>query len=276
MVLKRFFTPRWLGAFVLAILFSVACYHLGHWQYSKYVYKSERNERLDTNYRADARPLGEVITHAPLPIESQWTHVEATGTYAADAQLYVRNRPNNGVYGYEVLAPLRLPDGTVVVVDRGWVANSPLGAHVLPEVPPTPSGAVTVTGWALPSEESFGRSLPAGQIDAVNTDEAARAWDTPVLGGVLRLQEEITAEGKVAERPEELERPDRSLGPHQAYAIQWWLTMPLGFVLLWFGIRRELRLETEARGDGVDPDSTTANRDKAKPKKVRIWDEEDA
>ena len=47
-----------------------------------------------------------------------------------------------------------------------------------------------------------------------------------------------------------------------AYAYQWWLTMVLGFALVWFGIRRELRAE--------DP-----QRFPARPKKTRIWDEED-
>ena len=72
---------------------------------------------------------------------------------------------------------------------------------------------------------------------------------------------ERTADGTSPPRPDRLQEPDRGLGPHQAYAFQWWMTMPLGLLLIWLGIRRELRDE-----DTGQP---------AKPKKVRIWDEED-
>ena len=52
-VLRRLLTPRWLGALLLAVLFAVACYHLGWWQYHRHEAKVARNERLDAHYRAD-------------------------------------------------------------------------------------------------------------------------------------------------------------------------------------------------------------------------------
>lgn len=269
-VLRRLLTPRWLGALALAVLAAFTCYHLGQWQYGRYVYKAERNARLDANYRAEPLPLTDVLGAGPLPITAQWTRVTATGAYAATDHLYVRNRPNGGVYGFELLAPFRLLDGSVVLVDRGWVANAKEGADVLPSVPLPPTGQVTLTGWALPSEEGRGRSLPKGQLDAINLAEAGKATGEPLLGGYVLLQDEVLATGGSPARPQALEPPDRSLGPHQAYAFQWWLTMPLGFVLVWFGIRRELRLEAEEAGAPEGAGSTPV-----KPKKVRIWDEED-
>jgi cytochrome oxidase assembly protein ShyY1 len=267
-VLRRLLTPRWLGALVLAVLAAVACYHLGQWQYGRHVYKVERNARLDANYTAAPRPLSEVMTGAPLPVDRQWTRVTATGRYAASTHLYVRNRPNGGVYGFEVVAPFRLDDGSTVLVDRGWVANSGAGADVLPPVPAPPTGEVTLTGWTLPGEQDRGRDLPAGQLASMSVPDASKAVGSPLLGGYVLLESERDESGATPPRPAALERPDRSLGPHQAYAYQWWLTMPLGFVLMWFGIRRELRAEAEARG--------TAPARPPRPKRVRIWDEEDA
>jgi len=270
-VFKRLVTPRWLGAVVLAGLFAVTSYHLGHWQYGRHVAKADRNARLDANYRADPRPLGEVLASSPLPLARQWTRVEATGSYAGSAPLYVRNRPNLGSAGYEIVVPFRLEDGGVVLVDRGWVENSAEGAAVLPPVPAPPDGTVTLVGWAMPGEPSLGRSLPKGQLASINLAEASAASGEQLLGGYVLMQEEKAANGAVAERPLPLDPPDRSLGPHQAYAYQWWLSMPLGFVLIWFGIRRELRMKGEAadRAAGRAPKP-------AKPKKTRIWDEEDA
>lgn len=260
-VFRRLLTPRWLGALALAILFAWACVELGQWQYGRHVYKSERNARLDAHYRADPVPATSVIDDSPLPMERQWTRVEAKGTYAASPQLYVRNRANDGVYGFEIVAALTLDDGQSVLVDRGWVANSGKGADVLPVVPPPPAEEVTVTGWAQVAEESRGRDLPQAQLASVSVADAERALGTPLLGGYIVLESERTATGANPPRPQPLERPDRSLGPHQAYAYQWWMTTPLGLILVFVGIRRELRAE--------DP---TATR---KPKKTRIWDEED-
>ena len=73
----------------------------------------------------------------------------------------------------------------------------------------------------------------------------------------------------MTQQPTALGPPSEDHGPHQAYAYQWWLTMPLGLVLIWFGIRRELRMEAEdVAGDG-------AAKSPPRPKKVRVWDEED-
>ncbi|KGN38739.1 SURF1 family protein [Knoellia subterranea] len=258
---RRLFTPRWLGALAIALLYAVAAYHLGHWQYGRHEYKVERNALLDAHYRAAPVPVRQVLDDRPVNrSDADWTKVTATGTYHGE-QLLVRNRPNNGVYGYEVLAPLHLGDGTTVVVDRGWVENSPRGAAVVPEVSEAPAGEVTVTGWVRPAENSDDKRLPSGQVASVAKPDVEKAWGRTVLDGYIVLDSEVSADGTTPPRPDRLEDPDRSLGPHQAYAFQWWLSMPVGMLLIWLGLRRELRDE--------QPDRP------AKPKKVRIWDEED-
>jgi len=263
-VLRRLITPRWLGALVLAALFSVACYHLGWWQYHRHEAKAQRNDRLDAHYAAAPVPLSSVLTPGgALPLRDDWTRVTVRGTYAG-GPVFVRSRTLDGETGLEVLWALR-PDagGPDVVVDRGWVAPSRAGANVLPQVPPAPDGQVTVTGWVRRGEASRGRDLPQGQIASLDVREAGRELgSSAVLAGYVLLQSESVPDGTTPPRPRPLGEPDRGLGPHLAYAYQWWLTMALGFVLVWFGIRRELRAE--------DPEKYPP-----KEKKVRIWDEED-
>lgn len=260
-VLRRLFTPRWLGALALAALYAVVAYQLGHWQYGRHEFKVERNALLDAHYRADPVPVTEVLSEGPVDrSQEDWTKVTATGTYAGQ-HLLVRNRPNNNVFGYEVLAPLTLADGRTVVVDRGWVKNSNLGASVTPDVPAVPTGTVTVVGWVRPSETTQRKTLPRRQVASIAVPDVESAWGAEVLNGYVVLDSERTADGTSPPRPDRLQEPDRGLGPHQAYAFQWWMTMPLGLLLIWLGIRRELRDE-----DTGQP---------AKPKKVRIWDEED-
>ena len=262
-VLRRLVTPRWLGALLLATLLAYTCYHLGWWQYHRYEAKQQRNERLDTHYRAAPVPLSSVLTPAGLDPDDEWTRVSVTGQYTG-GPVYVRNRPLETEPGYEVLWALRpATGGPDVVVDRGWVAESQRGASVLPDVPPAPTGDVEVVGWVRPGQASRNRQLPTGQIASLNLRDATTALgSSAVLPGYVLLQSEAGSDGPSAPRPQALGEPDRDLGPHQAYAYQWWLLMLAGFVLIPFGIRRELRLE--------DPEKYPA-----KPRKTRIWDEED-
>jgi cytochrome oxidase assembly protein ShyY1 len=262
-VLRRLVTPRWLGALLLAAGLAYACYHLGWWQYHRHEAKQQRNERLDTHYRAAPVPVSSVLSPAGLDPDDEWTRVVMTGRYSG-GPVYVRNRPLESEAGYEVLWAFRpVGGGPDVVVDRGWVAESQGGASVLPDVAPAPTGDVEVVGWVRPGQASRNRRLPPGQIATLNLRDASAALGTgAVLRGYVLLQDETLPDGTSPARPRPLGEPDRDLGPHQAYAYQWWLLMVVGFVLVPFGIRRELRLE--------NPEQYPR-----KPKKARIWDEED-
>ena len=189
------------------------------------------------------------------------------GRYDADRSLLVRNRPQDGTYGYEVLVPLRTREGAVLLVDRGWVPNAE-SAATLPRVPPPPTEELTVTGWLRPSEPALGRTLPRGQLASIDLAEAARQIGEPLLGAYLVLEVERRADGTAPERPAALEPPDTGLGPHQAYAFQWWAAMVGAFALVWFGARRE-------HLDGLDERPGVGTAAAARPRKVRVWDEED-
>jgi cytochrome oxidase assembly protein ShyY1 len=255
-------TPRWLGACALATLFAFACYHLGWWQYDRHEAKSQRNERLDAYYRADPVPLAAVLTPAGLAVSDEWTRVRVRGSYRA-GPVFVRGRTREGEPGLEVLWAL-LPDGggPTVIVDRGWVPESDDGARVLPRVSPAPDDRVDVIGWVRRGERSRGRDLPRGQLASLNISEAAAELGSGTLPGYLLLESERGPDGSTPPRPEPLGLPDRNLGPHLAYAYQWWFGMTSGFVLVWLGVRREVRTEHPERYP-------------TRPTKVRIWDEED-
>ncbi len=262
-VLRRLITPRWLGALLLAAVVAVTCYHLGWWQYHRHEAKVARNERLDAHYTADPVPVEDVLTSQSLPTSEDWTRVEARGEYVA-GPLYVRGRPLDGAVGYEVLWVLRPSDGGAdVLVDRGWVAQDQSGATDLPAVPPAPAGPVQVLGWAHPGEAPRSAISANGSLGSISLEQVTEATSLTPLDGYVQLQTETLADGTQPPRPQPLGEPDRSLGPHLAYAYQWWFAVPVGFVLVGFGIRREERL---AHPEKYPP----------RPTKVRIWDEEDA
>jgi cytochrome oxidase assembly protein ShyY1 len=266
------FSRRWLTALLVAIAFAVACVFLGRWQWHRHDAKVARADRINSHFYARPVPLRSALptTGETLPRSEEWTKVTATGTYADGNLQLVRNRPNAGVSGYEVAVPLDLPGGASLLVDRGWVLNANQAAE-RPDVPATPRGTITVTGWLRVGEPSLGRQLPPGQLASINLPEARRATGADLYGTYLILDREVGSPGQTIARPTRLEPPDTDLGPHLAYAVQWWLAAPAGIVLVFVGARREWR------EDRLEDDLAAGRTPvPVRARKVRIWDEEDA
>jgi cytochrome oxidase assembly protein ShyY1 len=265
-VLRALLTRRMLGGVALAVAFAVACVLLGRWQWGRYEDKQVRAAAVAAHYAAPAVPLASVVDRLPLSEDDQWLRVTTTGRYAGSEQLLVRNRALDGTPGLEVLVPLDLKGALAsrrILVDRGWVPNAP-SASELPSVPPVPAGEVTAEGWLRSGEVDLGRDLPAGQLASINIANAQAQTGGDLLDAYLVLQSETSPAGTPA-RPTPLAAPDTDLGPHQAYAIQWWLTSVFGFVLVGYRLR-------VAAAEVREPEPVAAV---ARPKKVRIWDEED-
>ncbi len=249
-MLRLWLTRRWIIGTLVAILFGVACFYLGTWQWSRYEDKQTKVTAIATNYGAPPLPLLAAMPATSLPPERQWTHVTVEGTYDQGGNLMVRNRTFSETVGFEVLTPLRTADGTTLLIDRGWVANGP-SADITPPVDPPPTGPVVVTGWLRTGEPSLGRHLPPPQLASISITDARTLLPQVGVADVYVVLGSQSPASVV------------DLGPHQAYAIQWWITMPGGLIFVIWAIRREvLQAEPERRRE-------------PKPKKVRIWDEED-
>ncbi|SNC59653.1 Cytochrome oxidase assembly protein ShyY1 [Kytococcus aerolatus] len=255
---------KWVGGLLLALLVMAACWRLGLWQWHRHEAKSAAVERIETHRDSDPVPYTELVRpDGSWTYEDEWTPTRLTGRYLVEDQVLVRNRPHFGgasksAYGYEVLVPFEPEQGPTIVVNRGWVANAN-DAETLPEVPAAPAGTVELTAWLRPSEPSRDRDLPKGQIAMVSTAEMEDETGLELAEPLLLLQED-----GAQERPTPLDPPDTDLGPHQAYAVQWWLAMLFPPGLWIFALRNARRRAAQADG-----------RVAPKPKKVRIWDEED-
>src|SRR5215471_1358296 len=144
----RPFRPRALPT-VAAIVAIVLCVAAGTWQRERFHAKEALRARFD----ADART--EPVALASIATDSDWAAlrylpVVASGEFVASRQILVDNRVHSGRAGYDIVTPLVLADGRVVLVDRGWTPQ--LGSRSqLPDVPP-PKGVVSVSGRiALPA-----------------------------------------------------------------------------------------------------------------------------
>lgn len=231
---------RWAGYVAFAVVFAIACGFLANWQFTR---SAQRNAQLDlvaANYDAQPVALADLIAKgADLDPDDQWRPVRLVGEYMAGDQILVRNRAHGGTSAFEVLAPFRLTDGRILVIDRGWVP--PGSAQPEPDaVPAPPRGTVTVVARLLPSEPlpQSGRTAPPGQVPTLHVPSVA---DT--LGGqdVVESAYGLMASEDPApvERPVPLEEPSDDPGPHLSYAIQWILFAVMGFGFIWYVIRTE-------------------------------------
>ncbi|MDN5789324.1 MAG: SURF1 family protein [Micrococcales bacterium] len=268
-MVRLWLTRRWIIGTIAAILFAVACFYLGRWQWSRYEDKQVKVTAIASNYDAPPVPLLTALPGASLSPQRQWTHVTLNGTYVQDADLFVRNRTQDATVGFQVLTPVRAEDGTTLLVDRGWVPNAP-EAETIPPVDPPPTGSVALTGWLRTGEPSLGRDLPPPQLASISIDEArAQLPEVGTADVYLVLGSQSPPAVKGPHPLSLLPRPVEDLGPHQAYAIQWWITMPGGLVFVIWAIRREFLQTSPERPVPTKPAGP------ARPKKVRIWDEED-
>jgi cytochrome oxidase assembly protein ShyY1 len=258
---------RWGGYVALTIVFAIACGLLSWWQWSRRAEAVAEIERIEANYDAQPARLSDLLPDLDTADESvEWHPVVLQGEYLADEELYVRNRPRNANPGYEVLVPFRLQDGTVFVVDRGWVplGDSPDGPD---PVPAPPEGEVTVVVRLREGEpEIAGRSAPPGQLATIHLPDVAELLDEPTYTGMYGLLAE--EDPAPASAPWPALHPEEDEGPHLSYALQWIAFGVLAFVGLVWAIRRERRIAA------LPPEEQAAARRPVR--RSRDSDEEDA
>ena len=246
---RRAFSWRWGAYFALALVFAAICVSLGAWQLGR------RDEALQEISRVQANFDGEPVDiHRALPRRDsfdgsqKWLPVTVNGSYIADAALLVRNRSLNGHPGFRVLAPFRIDDGSVFVVDRGWLPTGPKD-DVPGEVPQPPLGRVTVVARLNAGEPSMNRSAPEGQIPTI---ELARIQDLIKEPTYTAAYGHLDTENPApASRPEVVGKPTADEGTHLSYAFQWFLFGVLGFVGFGYALRDEGRAATAGGSAGL-------------------------
>ncbi|TFC79491.1 SURF1 family protein [Cryobacterium cheniae] len=234
------FTRRWAGYLALTILFAAVCSGLGLWQLARRADALTEMSKVETNYAADPVPLADALPGLESFSESQkWLPVVMTGTYLTDDELIVRNRPLQINPGFEVLTPLLLADGSVFIVNRGWLPTGQT-ADAPASVPAAPSGEVTVVARLKAGEPLLpGRSATGNQIATINLDDVAGRLGLPTYTGAYGLM--ATEDPAPDERPVAVTRPVKDEGPHLSYAFQWFVFALMGFVGLGWAIRQEYR-----------------------------------
>lgn len=108
----------------------VMFFMLGRWQWHRAA------ESRATTADFAAAGLAEPLAEAPRDLRKgalRFRRLEIEGAYVAERQVLLDNMVHDGAAGYQVLTPLRVDAGPLLLVNRGWVRAS-ADRRVLPDV----------------------------------------------------------------------------------------------------------------------------------------------
>ena len=199
----------------IALLLVVFCLWGSQWQYHRGVDRHARNAVIE-----------ERIAQSPIELKAvaggladyEWQTVSVDGVFNSDKQILLRNRYNDGKYGYEVLTLFTSTANKSFWVDRGWV-QAGATATTAPVVTALPEGVVTIIGRlrldsSLPRGSFF--ALPGkgqglvSELNAQSQLNTEKFYIDLLSGSDTSLTPKVTAQ-----------LPELSDGPHMAYALQW-------------------------------------------------------
>jgi surfeit locus 1 family protein len=238
---RRRFAPSLLMT-LLTIALCVLLVRLGEWQWDRGLH---RQAEWDAFARGADAPVA--LGEQSLVSLPRFKRIAVNGSWDVGHQFLLDNRSHGGLPGYEVLTPLRLSAGRVLLVDRGWVPFTGSRAK-LPDITLRDSGSLSLTGRVdnLPAGGlALGHAAPAAdarwpKVTSFPTlAELAAALNQPVQPWMLLL-DPTSADGYVRD----WQPPGLSPLRHWAYAIQWW-GFAVTLVIIW-GIMSAPRQEPGA------------------------------
>jgi surfeit locus 1 family protein len=199
----------------IALLLIIFCLWGSQWQYHRGVDRHARNAVIQDR-----------IAQSPIELKSvsgaladfEWQTVSVEGIFDNEKQILLRNRYNDGKYGYEVLTLFKSTANKSFWVDRGWV-QAGATATTPPVITEVPTSQVSITGRlrldsSLPRGSFF--ALPGkgeglvSELNAQSQLNTEKFYIDLLSGSEPSLTPDVTAQ-----------LPELSDGPHMAYALQW-------------------------------------------------------
>ncbi|MFO0995652.1 MAG: SURF1 family protein [Alphaproteobacteria bacterium] len=208
---------------------------LGTWQLHRLAWKEKIVRSIEAHSTA---PVLDGLPDDVPPAELAFRHVRLTGTFLHDKEMYLTGRTHKGVVGLHVVTPLRLEDGRIVLVDRGWVppdrAEPRLRSEGLSDEP------VEVEGM-IRTKAHRGPLTPDNRPDQnlwfhINVSEMAKYAGVALLPFYVEAGSAVNPGGY----PVGSDRPIEVRNDHLQYAATWY-ALAVALVVIYVVYRRRQR-----------------------------------
>lgn len=233
---------RWLVT-AAAVVAALVTARLGWWQLDRAAQKTALQAAIDE--RARMPPLigaAQLAATADAAAAQQHRAVQLTGRWSAAHTVYLDNRQLSGRPGFYVVTPLRLPDGSAVLVQRGWLPRDFQDRSRIAPVP-TPDTEQLVLGRIAPAPArlyEFAASEGGRIRQNLELDHFARETGLGLRPlSVLQADSAATVgDGLQREWP----APSSGVAKNRGYAAQWFAMSALILVLYaWFQLIQPFR-----------------------------------
>lgn len=225
---------------VLLLVLTAILIALGTWQVNRLHWKLDLITRVDARVHAAPQPAPGPATWAAVDAAGyEYLHVRFTGTFLHDKETQVYAVTDLGP-GYWVMTPIRSDDGTIVVVNRGFVPTDRRdpATRQQGEIP----GSVTVTGL-LRLTEPKGTLLRSNRPD----DERWYSRDIAAMASARGIQNAAPYFIDADATPNPGNLPVGGLtqivfpNSHLSYAITWYCLAAMTFGMTVYLVHSERR-----------------------------------
>ena len=196
-----------LSLVVVSLMVAAICVRLGVWQLDRLAERRRVNAGL-AGKRAIAPVV--VVAAATLADSLGQQRVVVRGAPDYERERVWSGRTFEGTPGVAIITPVRLADGSAVLVDRGWVPSP--DARIVDRAAAREGDTLDVVGLALRAPRARGDADPAALADS---------FPYPIASLVVQW---LPDSGAWSESPVPVRRwpaPRLDDGPHRSYAIQW-------------------------------------------------------
>lgn len=211
---RRFVRPAELFQTFISLVLILLCLIAANWQYNKGVDRSATNKIIISNLTKS--PLDEIALLKIDPTINNLRSGKISGHFDPSHVSLVRDRYQNGVYGFEVLQLFIMNSGNKIWIDRGWVkagkdARTPPTIPRVSNMPMEINVRVRSENLAPQIAGSFYATIPTKRLASLDKLQGV---------GAKNYYLDLLPSAAVAPITE-ISLPELSSGPHLAYAIQW-------------------------------------------------------
>jgi surfeit locus 1 family protein len=230
------FTSSW-SMLVLSLSLFLLFMDLGFWQ----IHRAQEKKNIITTHQMQQN-LNPVLWRPNPKLPVPYERIQLKGRYVSQTFL-LDNQHHQHQFGYDVLSPFELNDGSVVLIDRGWVEGD-RSRRVFPKVL-VPKNLIQLEGSVyFPSKKQWvlGPILEKKEnntliLECFDEQLVSQLLQKTVYPFIIRLDEK-DIHGFIREWELVTMPPQR----HLAYALQWFV---MAFVILIIFLALNLKKKNE-------------------------------